>query len=70
MVSVSGIEPDLEQQSAAKELIRPSRALHLRPYYLTSALLSTIFADKTLISDLAGAATTEAVSHISLRLTL
>lgn len=31
MVGVSGIDPDLERLSAAKGLIRPSRALHLRP---------------------------------------
>src|ERR1051325_4762078 len=30
-VGASGIDPDLEQLSAAKGLIRPSRALHLRP---------------------------------------
>ena len=31
LVGASGIDPDLEQLSAAKGLIRPSRALHLRP---------------------------------------
>lgn len=35
MVGVSGIDPDLEQPSAAKGLIRPSRALHLRPEMAT-----------------------------------